>query len=509
MDILSLGVNFVKLINKVRYGRRYNIDRSSPVYSSLPVSLIRSYNNARILGPQKYICHAPFVNMYFGVDGNVTACCYNRNFPFGNIKHATISEMWHGESASSLRTYLEHNDFSHGCEKCEWGIRSGSYNMVEAGSYDRLEPGKDTAYPKRMVFELSGTCNLACKMCNGMLSSTYRKHYENEAPHPDAYSRDFVEQLKPFLRHVEHTNFLGGEPFLIDLYFDIWEYLLKENKRCKMHIQTNGLVLNNKVKSVLERGKFHIGISIDSLEEEKFESIRKFGNFKRWMSNLDYFRSYTRQHRSDLSIVFTPMVENRYEVPEFLRFANKWKAYLYMNTLSEPEEMAIDSLDTGELKDYVDFLKKESGFNNNTYIEKANLKVYTSYISQVEFIITSKSEKETRALVEKEEEIRKKQREEDSIREGMALLHDISFDDIKSLVKDRMVREYEQSDSFGKLDINLFLQEYETRIMEEFKVSPAVALDNLKRISLSEKEQFAAAIHSYIRESIASHGLIN
>jgi sulfatase maturation enzyme AslB (radical SAM superfamily) len=65
------------------------------------------------------------------------------------------------------------------------------------------------------------------------------------------------------------------KPLPFDLYYDLWEMLIQENPRCKIVIQTNGTYLNERIRDVLSRGNFQIGVSLDSLEKQKFESHQK------------------------------------------------------------------------------------------------------------------------------------------------------------------------------------------------------------------------------------------
>nr|MBP7464249.1 hypothetical protein [Bacteroidales bacterium] len=50
--------------------------RSKPV--SLSKNTIQEYNQSRTVHQYKYICHAPFSNLFFGYDGKIGVCCYNR-----------------------------------------------------------------------------------------------------------------------------------------------------------------------------------------------------------------------------------------------------------------------------------------------------------------------------------------------------------------------------------------------------------------------------------------------
>jgi MoaA/NifB/PqqE/SkfB family radical SAM enzyme len=78
-------------------------------------------------------------------------------------------------------------------------------------------------YPRVMEFELSNECNLECVMCNGYFSSSIRKNREKLPASVSPYNDQFVDELDQFIPHLTDAKFLGGEPFMIDIYLKIWE----------------------------------------------------------------------------------------------------------------------------------------------------------------------------------------------------------------------------------------------------------------------------------------------
>jgi len=149
-------------------------------------------------------------------------------------------------------------------------------------------------YPIRLEFELSNKCNLECAMCSGVFSSSIRANREGKPPLPQMYDSNFVEQLKPFIPHLKQAKFLGGEPFLIDIYYDIWELFIKSNPSCEIIITTNGTVFTNKVQRVLENLNCQIIVSLDSVTKDTYEGIRVNAVMERTLDHLDKFMSLNR-----------------------------------------------------------------------------------------------------------------------------------------------------------------------------------------------------------------------
>ena len=54
---------------------------------------------------QKKICPFPFYTMVINANGDVTACCvdWNKNTKVGNVKEATLHDIWHGDAFRELR----------------------------------------------------------------------------------------------------------------------------------------------------------------------------------------------------------------------------------------------------------------------------------------------------------------------------------------------------------------------------------------------------------------------
>ena len=67
---------------------------------------------------------------------------------------------------------------------------------------------------------------------------------------------DFVKQLTPFIEKAEEIKFLGGEPFITPIYFQIWDLIAEVNPTVKIVITTNATILTKKVKWLFEKHRF-------------------------------------------------------------------------------------------------------------------------------------------------------------------------------------------------------------------------------------------------------------
>ena len=123
-----------------------------------------------------------------------------------------------------------------------------------------------------MEFEMSNQCNLECIMCNGYVSSSIRQNRDKLPPVHSPYDEKFVTQLRPFIPHLREAKFFGGEPFLIPLYFKMWDAMMEINPSINIFVITNGTVLTDKVKTLLSLGNFELAVSIDSIRKDRYEA---------------------------------------------------------------------------------------------------------------------------------------------------------------------------------------------------------------------------------------------
>lgn len=344
-------------------------------YSPLDATISEEYNAYRTLKNKKLICHAPFTNIYFGRQGNVVSCCHNRKHIIGNYPQQSIEEIWNGEKLRELRSYIKHKDLNSGCHVCKWDLEQRNFGEVKALHFDSLPYRK---FPSMMEFELDNTCNLECSMCNGEFSSSIRKNREHKPPILSVYDNEFVTQLKPFIPHLKETRFSGGEPFLIDIYSNIWAEIIDKNPKCLISVQTNGTVMNARLKELLESGKFEIGISLDSLDKDVYESIRDKADFETVMQNLEYFGDYCQRKGTNFRISVCAMRENWREIPAYLNFCRNYNAYLQIHTVWFPPESSLWNLDKASLDEIHQHLSSVN-FEAYNLVQNQNYNHYKNF----------------------------------------------------------------------------------------------------------------------------------
>lgn len=303
--------------------------------------------------PFRSACYAPHASMYFSTNGDVIACCKNATYVLGNVADDRLLDIWNGKKADVLRDAVKDYRLGVGCEFCEWQIQGGQYDQVYARLFDELpvEDGERNVWPSMMEFAVSNTCNLACVMCYGVLSSTIRAHREKLPPLPKVYDDRFFDDLRLFLPHLKIAKFFGGEPFLAQENFRIWDMMIAEGIEIPCHVTTNGTQFNKKVERILEAFPVHLSISLDGATKETMESIRVNADFEKTRANVDRFRAYTREKGTEMGLTYCLMQQNWHEFGAYLEYAESLGLEVFVNTVIDPSHCSLYTLPPDEVVD--------------------------------------------------------------------------------------------------------------------------------------------------------------
>jgi organic radical activating enzyme len=338
-----------------------------------------NYNKQRNKKLHNYLCQAPTASMYFGHGGMINACCWNRKHVIGTYPQQTLQEIWHSAEAEALRRAIDKGDFSLGCNLCHDAITAQNYGAVQSLFYDALTPQPN--WPVRLDFETSNKCNLECVMCSGVFSSAIRRNREKLPPLPEIYDEAFMEQLDAFLPNIQKANFLGGEPFMIDMYLEIWERLMEVNPKAAIFVQTNGTILTDRVRRILKRLPMSIGVSLDSAVPATFESIRIGAKFDKVRAHILEMKELIRPNGGKFTLSMCVMKQTWQEIPEFLAFAAEQQAEVYYNTVNTPYLYSLRTLDAAELEKGLAILTDKLGkMETRGPIEIANLRTTYDFL---------------------------------------------------------------------------------------------------------------------------------
>jgi molybdenum cofactor biosynthesis enzyme MoaA len=343
-------------------------------------NIFKLYDLSRSVPASSPPCLAPWTSVSFSIDGYANVCCLNKKTSV-NVEEHSISEILNSESFNLLRENVAANNLSYDCAICSEQIQAKNFSGVKAAGYDAYYP-YDPKYPRVMEFCLENTCNLACTMCNSVLSSTIRKN-QNLPPLKKNYSDDFINEIDNYIPHLQEAIFSGGEPFLIPTYFKIWDKMLALNPNIKISVVTNGTTLNERIKDLMERGRFNINISIDSVHKETYEAVRVNAKFENVMQNFEWFSNYGKRKNLPVNIPVCPLTVNWQGIPDVVRFTNNHNVSLNFVYVERPESLSL----VHRSPDYLDKvleLYKNQEFDTSTEFAKNNTIRFAELIGFIE-----------------------------------------------------------------------------------------------------------------------------
>ena len=336
----------------------------------MDITIISEYDAMRDLSskPFRSVCYAPWTSLVFDSIGRVRACCVNFHYVLGDISKERLDDIWNGPRIAEFRDTLKNYDMYLGCEHCEFKLNNGAFRTGKLNDstlmtmkYERFTIESSPPYwPKHMEFHLSNRCNLECVTCFGEFSSGIRKNREKLPPYPMVYDDQFFEDITKYLPHLEWTQFLGGEPFIIPEMQRIWNMLIEMKLSPHCHITTNGTVWGSKVERILDNLPVGISVSMDGMTKETFEAIRENAKFERVCENLRRFREVCHRRKQWIAINFTLSRFNWRELPNMLLFAEDEGVDLHILDLFYPESMSLYGLVPQDLKTVLQELERRA-----------------------------------------------------------------------------------------------------------------------------------------------------
>lgn len=283
-------------------------------------------------------CARPFTYLEIGYpteDGKVLchACCPNQ-LPkeVGDLSRESIEDVWNSKSYREIRESILDGSFKY----CD----SSQCPEIQANSL----PDRDIVSDKRLrkiinenkteldlgpeILNLSydQTCNLACPSCR----VDFITH--NDEQSKDVFDKIGIEVLKTTSENVKRVLFCSsGDPFSSQHFKGLLKELdFKKNPELRIQIVTNGVLFTQKMWDELQNihGRIDlVCISIDAAKEKTYDIVRKGGDFKKLMRNLEFIKGLRKKGLIPfLKFDFVVQDYNFLEMPAFVEIGKKYGA---------------------------------------------------------------------------------------------------------------------------------------------------------------------------------------
>jgi MoaA/NifB/PqqE/SkfB family radical SAM enzyme len=325
-----------------------------------------------LLKDSKTFCIYPWIHLHAYPTGEAYPCCHAEMGvgQIGNCRSATLTEIWNSPEQKQLRVDMLTETPNPACGRCyeqeESGFFSGrkSANKHHGHHVNRVDNTDETGQVDQFEMtywdlRFSNLCNLSCRSCGHIFSSSwYKDQTELAGPawasqnkplnYAGRYATDLWEQLIEHIDHVEQIYFAGGEPLMMEEHYLILEELERRGRfDVRLIYNTNFTQTRLKDRTVFDYWrKFDsvaVGASLDA-SGPRGEYIRKGTDWAVVESNRRQMMEICP--RVDFYISPTLSIMNALHLPDFHRdWVEKGLLKpqdLNVNILQDPAYLRID-----------------------------------------------------------------------------------------------------------------------------------------------------------------------
>jgi MoaA/NifB/PqqE/SkfB family radical SAM enzyme len=274
----------------------------------------------------KTFCMHPFTGLATREDGAVKVCC--RSHPIGFIQDASLEYHWNSEVMQRIRRQVLRGERPTECSPCFALEDQGVESLRQRHIAGKIPEARITLYPNAvstmrhdftmpfeiptMEIKMNNLCNLKCRMCNPMDSTSWNDwdeietHYKKEdnflvqkivdlnlknKPFLDSFVDtpnwwESFEKLLPYFRRVE---FAGGEPLMDPTHYKILDMLAPYGDNIEIKYATNLTMLGKSNRTVWQYWpKFKsvaVNVSIDGIGDS-YEYVRGNASWAELINNI-------------------------------------------------------------------------------------------------------------------------------------------------------------------------------------------------------------------------------
>ncbi len=320
-------------------------------------------------------CPVPWSELSTTPTGEWRMCCYANKFPDMTVRSHTPMYVHLSERMNKIRKAMidgRQAVYEPFCERCivmeQQGQTSRRQKRWEAVSADTCHAIEETKINGAMPFSniehfdikfTGNKCNLRCYMCHPFYSSGVALEWKKMGwwngprhinPFTDLDEKEETQWWVGFeevLPDIKVLNFTGGEPFLMDEYWQIIEFAINSGYSTGMELHlssnmTNLLYRGRSVMDYFERFKHvHVQASVDAFGPQ-YNYIRYPGGYSAVMDNCNRVFS---MERVDLQVTVVVSALSVFSLPALLEDMDiRGFPFRFDNVLTEPKYMRVSSL---------------------------------------------------------------------------------------------------------------------------------------------------------------------
>jgi radical SAM protein with 4Fe4S-binding SPASM domain len=347
----------------------YNYNSSEPIKVKLADLSARE---RELLAESKTFCMYPWIHLHAYPTGEAYPCCHAEMGvgQVGNCKNNTMAEIWNSPEQKTLRLDMLTEQHNPACGRCYEQEKSGFFSGRQSANKHHghhvaraLDTQADGAYKDfEMTYwdiRFSNLCNLSCRSCGHIFSSSWYKDQsalagpewaKNNKPlnYAGRFEADMIEQLYEHLDHVEQIYFAGGEPCMMDEHYLILEELERRGRfDVRLIYNTNFTQVKLKDRLVFDYWKKFDSVAVGA----SLDGMGAYGEYIRKGTKWDLVEQNRRTMmdicpKVDFYISPTLSIYNALHLPDFHRdWVEKGLLQpqdLNVNILQDPAYLRID-----------------------------------------------------------------------------------------------------------------------------------------------------------------------
>jgi hypothetical protein len=384
----------------------------------------------------QYFCTAPWTHTYLSPQGERRLCCASREKasyikqyidlenPDGEavFNPLSLEEHWNSDYMKDIRKRIMSGESIEQCQVCNdqilniYTYKSYFTNTLFPNKIDEIfestsDDGYTTMKPISYDYRINNLCNFKCRMCGDLLSSQWeseRKMMGNiDYDKEPFYKKENQDKFKQFQKNVtevelwnavksgtiEEIYWVGGEPLMWDIHWDIMKYLVDNNQAQNVIIRYNTNLSRTSFKGInlydlLPNFKnVNLCASIDGTGRI-VEFVRTGIIWENWLNNFKgglFLNELYGDNGMVMDLTLTTpglfSVKNLFDlalelnVKTYIKTTFSFDSSVIMSPLSMPKEILIEIID-----DILEYIKPKVTTKTMIYVEALeNLKIKQTF----------------------------------------------------------------------------------------------------------------------------------
>lgn len=357
-----------------------------------------------LISKNKSFCLMAWAGIMVDTTGEVKPCCVFKE-SLGDSTCASIDEIRNSAAWRSLKKEMLNGQVIESCQAC-YDVEKLGRESVRTSANRQLAhvllSGPDVTETNTLSdlsywdIRHNNLCNLVCRSCSPKSSTSWSRVAADTGALTNSkpllrISRSITEQLLPHVESVKTIYIAGGEPLIIDEFYQLLDTLIAKNRTdVELTYNTNltKLSVGNKFITTYWKqfSNLSVGASLDG-EYERGEYIRQNTNWddivanrKTLMSECPHIDFYVASTVSILNVLHLPDFHRSWvdqgliKAEEFNYQLLRWPSYLRIDCAP----IDIKDLVKEKYSAYLDWLRPRDTLGRATTGAESVLK----YISQ-------------------------------------------------------------------------------------------------------------------------------